>query len=242
MLKKKRSVIWKIPRNKIIEIYNKSNSVTEMLLYFGLKDHGNNYLTLKSRLEYENISYGDLAKKGKESTHKRISLFSKKNKLRDEEIFIEGSNYNRGWLKKRIIENKLLKNECEICKIGTEWNGKELVLVLDHINGINNDNRLVNLRLVCPNCNSQLETFCGKHRKKIYYCEKCGKEKRTKESKKCRKCLNSEDKEYCRKVINRPGKEELSKMIGEISWCAIGREYGVSDNTVRKWAKKYNII
>ena len=51
--------------------------------------------------------------------------------------------------------------KCEICGI-SEWQGKELSLQLDHINGINNDNRIENLRLLCPNCHSQTETFSGR--------------------------------------------------------------------------------
>jgi 5-methylcytosine-specific restriction endonuclease McrA len=47
------------------------------------------------------------------------------------------------------------------------WNGIPLVLVLDHINGKNNDNRQNNLRLLCPNCNSQQSTFAGKNKKKM---------------------------------------------------------------------------
>ena len=45
------------------------------------------------------------------------------------------------------------------------WNGKPLVLILDHINGNAEDNRYENLRFVCPNCNSQLPTFTGRNKK-----------------------------------------------------------------------------
>lgn len=45
------------------------------------------------------------------------------------------------------------------------WNGKPLILTLDHRNGISNDHRLENLRWLCPNCNSQTETFCGRRKK-----------------------------------------------------------------------------
>jgi 5-methylcytosine-specific restriction endonuclease McrA len=50
-----------------------------------------------------------------------------------------------------------------LCGQQPMWNGKQLVLILDHINGINNDNRLENLRLLCPNCNSQTPTFAGRN-------------------------------------------------------------------------------
>jgi hypothetical protein len=54
---------------------------------------------------------------------------------------------------------------CAICGIN-EWCGQRLVLHLDHINGINNDNRLENLRLLCPNCHSQTPTYCNRARER----------------------------------------------------------------------------
>lgn len=53
-----------------------------------------------------------------------------------------------------------------MCGQGEEWNGKKMSLILDHINGVHNDNRLENLRIVCPNCNATLDTHCGKNNKK----------------------------------------------------------------------------
>ena len=53
---------------------------------------------------------------------------------------------------------------CAICTV-TEWQGKKIMLVLDHINGICNDNRLSNLRFVCSNCDAQLPTYKSRNRK-----------------------------------------------------------------------------
>jgi len=55
----------------------------------------------------------------------------------------------------------LLEYKCSICGINT-WLNKPLTLQLDHINGDNRDNRIEILRLLCPNCHSQTDNFCGK--------------------------------------------------------------------------------
>ena len=85
----------------------------------------------------------------------------------DYEVFVENSTYARHNLKRRIIEQSLLKQKCSICGMPPEWNGKPMSLVLDHINGINNDNRLENLRFVCHNCDSQLPTYKSRNIRKV---------------------------------------------------------------------------
>ena len=68
-----------------------------------------------------------------------------------------------------IIKRNLLEYKCSCCGIGDTWNEKKLVLQLDHINGVNNDHRLENLRFVCPNCHSQTSTYKGKNKGKGRY-------------------------------------------------------------------------
>ena len=79
------------------------------------------------------------------------------------EILVERSTYGNCFqLKRRLIGEGLLKYACDECGI-SEWRGRPLVLQLDHRNGVGDDHRLENLRLLCPNCHSQTETYCGRN-------------------------------------------------------------------------------
>lgn len=72
--------------------------------------------------------------------------------------------YSTNRLKKRLIKEGILKETCMTCGLFGLWNDKPLVLHLDHINGVNNDHRLNNLQLLCPNCHSQTDTYAGKNK------------------------------------------------------------------------------
>ena len=65
-------------------------------------------------------------------------------------------------LKNKLLRNGLFENKCLICGI-TDWNGKKLNMELDHIDGNKYNHSLLNLRLLCPKCHSQTETFRGKN-------------------------------------------------------------------------------
>ena len=82
----------------------------------------------------------------------------------DENVFVENSSYQRFGIKKRILKNNLLEYKCSCCSNDGNWNGQKLVLQLDHINGVNNDHRLENLRFLCPNCHTQQDTYAAKNR------------------------------------------------------------------------------
>jgi hypothetical protein len=78
---------------------------------------------------------------------------------------LEGKHpyYQTFKLNKRLIKEKIFDNECSICYINS-WNKKPIKMQLDHINGNSTDHTLKNLRLICPNCHSQTETYCGKNK------------------------------------------------------------------------------
>lgn len=140
------------------------------------------------------------------------------------DILVEKSTYFHNCnLKERLYKEGLKKRECELCGQGEEWKGKKISLILDHENGIHNDNRLNNLRIVCPNCNASLETNGGKN---------INQKHKTKRKEKIKKTFIRK-----RKVENRPPVEQLLKEIKETNYSAVGRKYGVSDNSIRKWIK-----
>ena len=74
---------------------------------------------------------------------------------------------NRGKLKQKIIKDDLIEYKCEICSL-TSWREKTISLHLDHIDGNRNNNEMLNLRFLCPNCHSQTPTYCGKNNRVGY--------------------------------------------------------------------------
>ena len=156
-----------------------------------------------------------------------------------EEILIEKSDYvSTVSLKKRLIDAKLLEYRCSKCGI-TEWQGEPLTLQLDHINGNHTDNRIENLRLLCPNCHSQTHTYAGKSASKYKrlssYCTLCGKELKT-HSTYCQECAK-----LLQRKVERPSREELKQMIRTIPFTKIGLIYNVQDNSIRKWCDNYHL-
>ena len=121
-------------------------------------NRGNSYVGLKKYLEDNHIDTSHF--KGKAHGLSKNYQYGLAN------ILVKDGPYsNMTSLKKRILQAGLLIEKCAVCGIQT-WQGKPIVLQLDHINGDNRDNRIENLRLLCPNCHSQTESFCGKNRGK----------------------------------------------------------------------------
>ncbi|HTU80871.1 MAG TPA: HNH endonuclease [Candidatus Acidoferrales bacterium] len=79
---------------------------------------------------------------------------------------ILSSRSSRRIKKKRLLRDGLLPNRCQICGI-TEWQGQAIVIQIDHINGVKDDWRIENLRMLCPNCHSQTETYGGRNVKRL---------------------------------------------------------------------------
>jgi HNH endonuclease len=78
-----------------------------------------------------------------------------------DQLLVMGAARNRLHLKKRLLAAGLKNPRCEDCGLDS-WRGMSLSLTLHHVNGIRDDNRLENLRLLCPNCHSQTPNFAGR--------------------------------------------------------------------------------
>ncbi len=235
------------------EIVKNSYSFKEVILKLGYKTQcGSNIKTVRSRLKDLNIDY----------SHFTSTIQIKRTY---ENVFCKNStasqNILRLWYRK--ISND---NICTICGQNKIWNNKELTMILDHIDGDNHNNVVSNLRWICPNCNSQLPTFAGRNSKRgektdnsnigysptsikvrIYkkhktlnqgekkICPICNKNFLSYNAKMCVDCYRN----YQSKNV--PTKEELEKLIYNMPFVKIGKKYGVSDNAVRKWCKKYGL-
>lgn len=151
-----------MPALDFAQLVARSESLSDVLRHFGLENKGGNHRTLKARLAAEaiDISHIDLRPGVGLAQRNRASGASL------EQVLVEGSTYSRFHLKRRLFLSGTLQNECAICGQGSSWMGRPLAMVLDHVNGVPNDNRIENLRMLCPNCNSQTATYCAKNYKK----------------------------------------------------------------------------
>jgi hypothetical protein len=163
-----------------------------------------------------------------------------------EEILVSGSSYSRGSLKRRLYAEGIKERQCEICGQGELWRGRRMSLILDHVNGIRDDNRVENLQIVCPNCAATLSTHCGRNVPHERECRHCGEsfQPRTSNGYYCSISCSKKGKGLgvarpdLRKV-QRPPIDQLRAELSRMSFCAVGRKYGVSDNAVRKWLVWY---
>jgi len=145
---------------QFIEAVEKSLSWRQVLQKLNLNATGGNYTSMKNLASRLGTNTEHFTGKG----WNKGDRYKSPSKRDTKDILVEDSTYtSTHHLKHRLWKEGLLRNECYECAI-TEWNDKPISLQLDHINGKRTDNRLENLRILCPNCHSQTITFAGKNK------------------------------------------------------------------------------
>ena len=234
------SLLSQCSTKQLIQFVNSSTCYKQVLEKLGYRAcSGSVQQLLRERLRTENIS----------TKHFSAPTGDKITKRTIENTFCKNSTADQKTLRKKYFEGNYTEYKCSICGQEPFWQGKPLTLILDHINGINNDDRFENLRWVCPNCNYQLDTANGRNIKRLreagllgeikhqeYYCQDCGKELSSKSATRCADCASKASRR-----VQRPNREELKKLIRTIAFTNIGARFGVADNTIRKWCKAENL-
>ena len=191
-------------KEELEEIVKESYSYRDVIKKIGYTTvSGGNTKTVKNRIEKYNI----------DTSH--FSIVGAKGITRTKEnVFCKNSTASQKVLRSWYRKQDDIPYQCDCCGI-SEWQGKELVLQLDHINGDNHDNRL----------------------EEQNYCIDCGKEI-TAAATRCSECAK-----IASRSIKRPSREELLQFLTEHkgNFTAAGRHYGTSDNNVRKWCDGYGL-
>lgn len=222
----------KYNKEDIIKYAKEVYSIAGLLKALDLRAVGGNYKTIKKYLQLYNVDTSHWTGQGwnKEIQQKNWSEYKKTSSLR-----------------RNLINEK--GYQCEKCK-NTKWNGEDIPLEVHHIDGDNTNNEYENLQLLCCNCHAQTPNWRSRKIKNEDSCK--NKYIRPKNGKciNCEKPIEIRNKrcklcEAKRKKLESgiPLREELIVKKEEFkSFIQLGKYYGVSDNTIRKWFKKYNII
>jgi hypothetical protein len=214
--------------DQLIESVKQSICYKQVAEGLGLSTNGSGgYTTFKRRILELNLNTDHFIKGG-------ASTSSNKNRLSIKNLPIEDFlmvSKSCGQIKERLLKEGYLKNICNECGQPPEWNGKPLTLQMDHIDGNNKNNKLNNLRILCPHCHTQTSTYGSKKLKKINLSKRKYDENGN---------LVYFPRNMIRKV-ERPSKDDLSVLVWTIPTNKIAKQYGVTDKAIEKWCKYYKI-
>lgn len=225
-----------------------SRSWAETLRRLGYRTAGGNWRTLQKYASRWNIS----ADHFDPDAIRRETLRNANRPTELVEIMVENSSYSRHHLKLRLFAEGVKQRRCERCGQGELWRERRMALILDHINGVPDDHRFENLRILCPNCAATLETHCARKNRLVALprdCRACGEPfipKRRGQRYCSRECGQRRDRSAMQGVprpesrrVERPSYVVLVAEIERNGYVATGRKYGVSDTAIRKWVRFY---
>lgn len=154
--------IKKWSKTDLIEAAQKSTSIRQVIKALGLRPAGGNYKQIEKFLSFYRIDTKHF--KGRGWKKGVIGLHTPRIPL--EQILKKNSNFQSFKLKNRLFQVGLKKPQCEKCGWAEKSVDGRLPLELDHINGNSKDNRIENLRILCPNCHSLQATHRGLNSRK----------------------------------------------------------------------------
>jgi hypothetical protein len=220
-----------------------SRSWSEALRRLGYRPAGGNPRTLRKYADRWGISTAHFDPYASQRGH------PSPNRIPIEKILVENSTYTRSHLKQRLYGEGLKTPVCEFCGQDEIWREGIMAMILDHINGIHDDNRIENLRILCPNCAATLETHCGRKNLRSRperECVRCGKtfRPRYRTHRYCSAACGTRWNRAGKPIpgarrAKRPPRKQLLREIDQLGYLAVGRKYGVSDNAIRKWIRDY---
>lgn len=147
--------------NQLIEAVTSAKSYRSVIVTLGLIPAGGNYVQVQTRVKDLGLDTGHFTG----MTWNKGTTYHSKSRPMIEELLVLGSTVQSFKLKKRLYESGLKLPECELCGWAQLSNDGRIPLELDHMNGNHSDNRLGNLRILCPNCHSLQPTHRGKNKK-----------------------------------------------------------------------------